>query len=98
MIKMSDMEWSDWLDFNQETFEKIPKVPGVFMMHAVMKILFIGGSENMKESIIEASLEKDISKATRVRYRKEKFFENVKHELILDFKKRHEGQMPSCMS
>ena len=30
MIKMSDVEWSDWLDFNQETFEKIPKLSGVF--------------------------------------------------------------------
>ena len=98
MIKMPDVLWSDWLDFNQETFEKIPKLPGVFMMHAAMKILFIGGSENMKKSIEEASLEKGISKATRVRYRKEKFFENVKHELISDFKKRHEGQMPSCMN
>jgi hypothetical protein len=68
------------------------------MMHAAMEILFIGGSENMKESITESSLKKGISKATRVRYRKEKLFENVKHELILDFKKRHEGHLPSCMN
>ena len=51
MIKMPEVLWSDWLDFNQETFEKIPKLPGVFMMHVAMKILFIGGSENMKKSI-----------------------------------------------
>ncbi len=98
MIKMPEVLWSDWLDFNQETFEKIPKLPGVFMMHESMKILFIGGSENMKKSIEDASLKKDISKATRVRYRKEESFEKIKQELIEDFKKRHEGQLPSCMN
>jgi hypothetical protein len=98
MVKMSNVEWSDWLDFNQETFEKIPKSSGVFMMHASMKILFIGGSKNMKKSIEEAASKKDISQATRVRYRKEESFETVKHKLIIDFKKRHEGQLPSCMN
>ena len=98
MIKMSDDDWSNWLDFSQETFDKIPKSSGVFMMHAAMKISFIGGSNNMKKSIEETSLEECISKSTRVRYRKEKSFEKVKQELIVDFKKRHEGQMPSCMN
>ena len=43
--------WSDWLDFNTETISKIPQSAGVYMMHASMKILFIGGSENIKTSI-----------------------------------------------
>jgi len=98
MIKMADSDWSDWLDFSQETFEKIPELPGVFMMHAAMKVLFIGGSNNMKKSIGEIAPEECVSKATRVRYRKEESFEKVKHELILDFKKRHEGRLPSCMN
>jgi hypothetical protein len=95
---MSDTDWSDWLDFSQETFEIIPKSPGVFMMHAAMKILFIGGSNNMKKSIKEIASKECISKSTRVRYRKEESFEKVKQELIVDFKKRHEGHLPSCMN
>ena len=95
---MSDTDWSDWLDFSQETFEIIPKSPGVFMMHAAMKILFIGGSNNMKKTIEEISSEECISKSTRVRYRKEESFEKVKQELIVDFKKRHKGYLPSCMN
>ena len=95
---MSDTDWSEWLDFSQEIFEKIPKSPGVFMMHAAMKILFIGGSNNMKKTIEDISSEECISKSTRVRYRKEESFEKIKHELIVDFKKRHQGQLPSCMN
>ena len=95
---MSDTDWSDWLDFSQETFEIIPKSPGVFMMHAAMKILFIGGSNNMKKSIKEIASKECISKSTRVRYRKEESFEKVKQELIIDFKKRHKGYLPSCMN
>jgi hypothetical protein len=95
---MSDTDWSDWLDFSQETFEIIPKSPGVFMMHAAMKILFIGGSNNMKKSIKEIASKECISKSTRVRYRKEESFEKVKQELIVDFKKRHKGYLPSCMN
>jgi len=95
---MLNVKWSEWLDFSQESFEKIPTSPGVFMMHETMKILFIGGSKNMKKSIEEAALDEGISKATRVRYSKEESFENVKQELIVDFKKRHEGHLPSCMN
>ena len=94
---MSDADWSDWLDFSQEVLEKIPKSPGVFMMHAVMKILFIGGSNNMKKSIEELAPKECISKSTRIRYKKEEYFEKIKNELIVDFKKRHEGKLPSCM-
>ncbi|WP_255458166.1 hypothetical protein [Nitrosarchaeum sp. AC2] len=46
----SDNTWSDWLDFNEETISKIPQSAGVYMMHASMKILFIGGSENIKKA------------------------------------------------
>ncbi len=46
---MSENEWSEWFDFNQELISKIPQIPGVYMMHKNMKILFIGGSENIKK-------------------------------------------------
>ncbi len=95
---MLENKWSDWLDFNEEECSKIPEVSGVYMLHAAMKILFIGGTKNLKASILNAFSDRDISKATRIRFRKEENFERVSEELIIDFKKRHEGQPPSCMN
>ena len=95
---MSSSDWSDWLDFSPETVSKIPELPGVFMMHTSMKILFIGGSENMKKSVEERSSDSCVSKSTRFRYRKENNFKNIENRLIKDFKKRHEGQLPACMN
>ena len=95
---MSEDKWSDWLDFNEDKFSTIPESSGVYMMHAATKILFIGGSPNLKESISNISSESCISKATRFRFREEKNFDNFKEELISDFKKRHEGNLPGCMN
>lgn len=94
---MADDNWSDWLDFNQEYFKDIPEFAGVFIMHHAMKILFIGGSENIKKSIIELSTNDCIAKAARFKYKKEENFEKITVELIEDFKKRHEGNLPGCM-
>jgi len=62
-----------------------------------MKILYIGGSENMKKAIGGIS-EKFVSNATRFRYREEAEFEKIRNELITDYKKRHEGRSPECMN
>ena len=96
MNKIQHIEWSEWLDFNQNAISEIPEASGVFMMHAGMKILHIGGSENMRKAI-ESISEKCVLDATRFRYSKEKDFEKRKNELIMDYKKRHEGRSPECM-
>ena len=95
---MSENDWSEWFDHNQETLSKIPETSGVYMMHKSMKILHIGGSKNMKKSVIETLSDGCVSEATRFRFRREENFEKIKNELIKDFKKRHEGQGPSCMN
>ena len=97
--KMPDNEnvWSDWLDFNKETISKIPQSAGVYMMHASMKILFIGGSENIKTSIQDKEKDPCISKATRVRYMQTGSYEQTTNDLIKDYKDRHEGKHPQCM-
>jgi len=97
MNKAQQLEWSDWLDFNQDTVSKVPEASGVFMMHASMKILYIGSSENMKMTIGDIS-EKFVSNATRFRYREEAEFEKIRNELIIDYKKRHEGKAPDGMN
>lgn len=98
MIEMLENKWSDWLDNTEEVLFEIPEKPGVYMMHAAMKILFIGGSQNMKKSITEALEKKCVSKATRIRFREEVNFDEIKNELIVDYKKRHEGNIPQCMN
>ena len=89
--------WSDWLDFNKETISKIPQSAGVYMMHTSMKILFIGGSENIKTSIQDKEKDSCISKATRVRYMQTGSYEQITNDLIKDYKDRHEGKRPQCM-
>ena len=97
MNKIQQVEWSEWLDLNQDMISQVPESSGVFMMHAAMKILYIGGSENIRKTI-EGISEKGISNAIRFRYQKEKDFEKIKNELIADYKKRHEGKAPECMN
>ncbi len=95
---MLENKWSEWLDNNQKIISKIPEKPGVYMMHASIKILLIGGSRNMKKSIAEDLEKKCVSNSTRIRFREEMNFDEIKNELISDYKKRHEGNIPQCMS
>jgi abortive infection bacteriophage resistance protein len=94
---MPNNEWSEWFDFNQELLSKIPQIPGVYMMHKNMKMLFIGCSENIKKSIDEDKSKECISKASRFRYKEDEDYEKSKNELIENYKKRHEGNFPECM-
>jgi len=92
----NENKWSDWLDFNAETIAKIPQTTGVYMMHISMKILFIGGSENMKTAI-QHNTNPCVSRATRVRYMQTSSYEKITDELIKDYQSRHEGKLPQCM-
>jgi len=92
----NENKWSEWFDFNAETISAIPQTAGVYMMHISMKILFIGGSENMKTSI-QHNTNPCISQATRIRYMQTPSFEKIADELIKDYQSRHEGNLPQCM-
>jgi hypothetical protein len=45
--------WSEWLDFDQSNITKaaIPDKPGVFKVHASMKILYIGSTMDLRRSL-----------------------------------------------
>jgi len=92
----NENKWSEWFDFNEETISRIPQTAGVFMMHISMKILFIGGSENMKAAI-QHNTNPCVSRATRIRYMQTSSFEKIMDELIKDYQSRHEGKLPQCM-
>ena len=94
---MSAVSWSDWVDFNKETINNAPETPGVFMMHAAMKILYIGNSHNLRSELLESLNNPCISEATRFRYASTENHATVRDELIEDYKKRHDEKMPKCM-
>ena len=89
--------WSDWLDFKKEVIQKIPKSTGVFMTHQSMRVLFIGGSENLQNSLLDTLELTCIGNSSRFRYAQTGKPDLVKEELIIDYKKRHDGNLPKCM-
>ena len=94
---MSTVSWSDWLDFNKETINNTPETPVVFMMHAAMKILYIGNSHNLRSELLESLNNPCISESTRFRYASIENHTKIQDELIEDYKKRHDDKMPKCM-
>ncbi len=94
MVKES---WSDWLDFTKDQVESVPDSSGVFMTHAAMKVLFIGGSPNIRNALSEKLSDPCVSKSTRFKYLETGDFDKKSKELLEDYKKRHEGQLPKCM-
>ena len=94
---MSDISWSDWLDLNAEQTSKIPSGPGVYMMHASMKILYIGNSANLRQAVLESLNNPCIKDAKRFKYSSIDNHEQVRTQLVKEYQEKHEGQMPRCM-
>ena len=92
-----EIKWSDWLDFNQEHAKKIPESPGVYMMHAAMKILYIGNTDNLKKSIIESLSANCVCDAKRFRYFSTTSHNEIKEKILDEYRKKHDGKMPKCM-
>lgn len=92
-----DIKWSDWLDFSQEQIAMAPESPGVYMMHAAMKILHIGGTDNLRKSISESQSANCTCDAKRFRYFATQSHSKIKETLLDEYKKKHDGKMPLCM-
>ena len=96
-MQNNEHQWSEWIDFGEQTLSIIPSGPGVFMMHSSMKILFIEGTGDIKKSIEEKKTHPCITNTTRLRYMKTPHYEKIEKGLITDYKNRHEGKIPLCM-
>ncbi len=95
---MSDeISWSEWLDFNNEQIALVPQSAGVYMMHAAMKILFIGSSDNIQESIIKSLKTPCTSEAKRFRYFVTDFHLEIGQKLLKEYQEKHDGKLPKCM-
>lgn len=95
-----DNIWSEWLDFNLPsiTTAVIANKPGVFKLHADMKILFIGSSStNLQQSLVQCMSDPCISKAKRFSYMITENSEQIKDHLLMEYRKNHGGNLPLCM-
>jgi hypothetical protein len=95
--KIEALDWSPWLDFNRDNIINIAESEGVYRMHAAMKILFVGSSENLRRSLFECLSNPCISKAERFSYAMTLSSCKAKEKLLTEYRNRHDGRLPSCM-
>ena len=91
------LEWSPWLDFDRDNIANIAESEGVYKTHAGMKILFIGSSQNLRESILGCLSDPCISKAKRFSYAIIESADKVKEQLLDEYRNKHNGKLPNCM-
>ena len=91
--------WSEWLDFDESYITKatIPDKPGVFKVHASMKILYIGSTMDLRRSLLESLSDPCVRKARRFSYLVTEKAEQVKDQLLKEYRESHGGNMPACM-
>jgi hypothetical protein len=89
-------EWSDWLDFDRPHVEAAPESPGVFVMHASMKVLYIGGGPSIRAGLIERLWDECTGKAKRFKYMLSESPEGAAQALLKDFAEKHQGKLPLC--
>jgi hypothetical protein len=90
-------EWSEWLDFDRTSVESVPESPGVCMMHASMKVMYIGGSANIRQILLECLLDSCTSKAKRFHYLLTPLYDQMKEQMLKDYAEKHGGSLPVCM-
>jgi hypothetical protein len=91
------LNWSSWLNFDKETITTIPTSEGVYKMHANMKILFIGSSYNLKQSLLASLSNSCLNKSTRFSYAITQSSNKIKEFLLTEYRQKHKGGMPLCM-
>lgn len=74
-----------------------PDKPGVFKVHASMKILYIGSSMNLRQSLLESLPDPCIGKARRFSYLVTEKAEQIKDQLLKEYRETHRGNLPACM-
>ena len=95
--EIDESSWSQWLDFNPPVVNTMPESAGVFVMHASMKILFIGSGQNLRKSLLESLSAPCRDKAKRFRYVLTSSYNEVKEKLIKEYLAKHNGKLPLCM-
>jgi hypothetical protein len=95
--KIEVLDWSPWLDFDRDNISNIAETEGVYKMHVGMKILFIGSSQNLRESLLECLSNPCISKAKRFSYAITQSSDKMNGQLLNEYRNKHNGRLPTCM-
>lgn len=91
------IEWSSWLDFNHNTIDKVPETEGVYKLHASMKILFIGSSKNLRQSLTQDLTNPCINNNSRFSYAIVETADRTREDLLNEYRNKHDGKLPLCM-
>jgi hypothetical protein len=91
------LDWSPWLDFDLDNIANIAESEGVYKIHAGMKILFIGSSKNLRESMRGCLSDPCVNKAGRFSYVIIESADKVKEQLLNEYRSKHDGRLPICM-
>ena len=94
---LETLQWSSWLNFDKATITEIPESEGIYKMHASMKILFIGSSNNLRKSLLESLSDSCLNKATRFSYTITQSSDKIQELLLNEYRMKHSGQLPLCM-
>ncbi len=94
---MTSEEWSQWLDFDRQAAEAAPEAAGVCVMHASMKVMYIGGSSNVRQALLERLSDPCTGKAKRFRYLLTASYQQVQNQMLKEYLEKHAGKMPPCM-
>ena len=94
---MTDIIWSEWLDYNSDQISKIPEESGVYMMHAAMKILYIGNATNLKQTILESLNHPCTKEATRFKYSLTSNHKQIGDQILKEYQEKHNNNLPKCM-
>ena len=93
---MSNNEWSQWLDFDRANIEAVPESPGVCVMHASMKVLYIGGGQNVRRELQSRLSDPCTVQAKRFKYLVTPAFETIREQQVKEYMNKH-GKLPPCM-
>lgn len=93
----SDETWSEWLDFDKPNIDAVPELSGVCVTHANMKVLYIGGSQNIRKTLLECLSDPCTGKAKRFRYALLSVYQSEKDKLLKEYAEKHGGKLPACM-
>jgi hypothetical protein len=95
--RMDALDWSPWIDFDTDNIASITESEGVYKIHAGMKILFIGSSQNLRQSMLRCLSDPCTSKARRFSYAIIESADKVKDQLLNEYRNKHAGKLPLCM-
>jgi hypothetical protein len=96
-VSVESLDWSPWLDYENSGLSSVPESPGVYKMHAGMKILYIGSGNNIKESLQLSLSDPCINQAKRFSYALTSLPDKMKNQLLMDYRSKHAGKLPACM-